>query len=70
MGIFTSQAVAEHATEQLCRLGITREQMHFLVPGASFTQSEQVPTSETEQPGMGPALGSVVAALQLLSASR
>src|SRR5215475_192454 len=60
VGIFTSRAAAEHATEQLCRLGITRDQIHFLVPSAALEQPEQVPTSETEQPGMGPALGSVV----------
>ena len=60
VGIFTSQAAAEHAAEQLCRLGIARDQIHFLVPGTSLEQPEQVPTSETEQPGMGPALGSVV----------
>ncbi len=60
VGIFTAQAAAEHAAEQLGRLGIAREQIHFLIPGTSLDQSEQVPTSETEQPGMGPALGSVV----------
>ena len=60
VGIFTAQAAAEHAAEQLCRLGIARDQIHFLIPGTSIDQSEQVPTSETEQPGMGPALGSVV----------
>ena len=57
VGIFTSQAVAEQAAEQLCRLGIARDQIHFLVPGASLDRPEQVPTSDTEQPGMGSALG-------------
>jgi len=52
--------MAAQAAEQLCRLGITRDQIHFLVPGASPDQPEQVPTSDTEQPGMGPALGGVV----------
>jgi hypothetical protein len=60
VGIFTSRAAAEQATEQLCRLGIARDQIHFLVPGASLDQPAQVPTSETEQPGMGTALGGVV----------
>ena len=60
VGIFTSRVAAEQATEQLCRLGIARDQIHFLVPGASFEQPEQVPTSDTEQPGMGSALGGVV----------
>jgi hypothetical protein len=60
VGIFISQAAAEHAAEQLRQLSIDREQIHFLIPGAAIDQSELVPTSETEQPGMGPALGSVV----------
>jgi hypothetical protein len=60
VGIFTSRAAAEQATEQLYRLGIARDQIHFLVPGSSLDRPEQVPTSETEQPGMGPALGGAV----------
>jgi outer membrane lipoprotein SlyB len=60
VGIFTSRVAAEQATEQLCRLGIARDQIHFLVPGASLEQPAQVPTSDTEQPGMGSALGGVV----------
>jgi hypothetical protein len=53
VGIFTSRAAAEQAAEQLCSLGIARDQSHFLVPGAGPDSLEQVPTSETEQPGMG-----------------
>jgi outer membrane lipoprotein SlyB len=60
VGIFTSKVAAEHAAEQLCSLGIARDQIHFLVPSASSEQPEQVPTSDTEQPGMGSALGGVV----------
>jgi len=60
VGIFTSQAAAGHAAEQLRSLGIAPEHINFLMPGASAAQLEQVPTTETEQPGMGPALGSVV----------
>jgi len=60
VGIFTSQMAAEHAAEQLYRLDITRDQIHYLVPGTALEQPEQVPTSETEQPGMGPAIGGVV----------
>jgi hypothetical protein len=60
VGIFTSQAAAERAAERLCSLGIAREHINFLIPGASATQLEQVPTTDTEQPGMGPALGGVV----------
>ena len=60
VGIFTSRTVAEQAAEQLYRLGIARDQVHFLVPGASLDRPDQVPTSETEQPGMGTALGGAV----------
>ena len=60
VGIFTSQKAAEHAAERLYSLGITREHINFLVPGASVAELEAVPTTETEQPGMGPAMGSVV----------
>jgi len=60
VGIFTSQAAAERAAERLCSLGIAREQINFLIPGASQAQLEHVPTSDTEQPGMGAAIGGVV----------
>lgn len=60
VGIFTSRAAAEQAADRLYALGITRERTSFLVPGASNAQLEQVPTTETEQPGMGSALGGVV----------
>jgi hypothetical protein len=60
VGIFTSQIAAEHAAERLRTLGIHREHISFLVPGVSAAQLEQVPTSGTEQPGMGPAIGGVV----------
>jgi hypothetical protein len=60
VGIFTSQVAAEQAAERLRTLGIDREHINFLVPGISEAQLEQVPTTETEQPGMGPAIGGVV----------
>lgn len=60
VSIFTSRAAAEHAADQLRGLGIAREQLHFLIPGAAETQLTQAPTTDTEQPGMGPALGGVV----------
>src|ERR1044071_5484847 len=60
VGIFTSQAEAEHAAERLCSLNIAREQINFLIPGATQAELERVPTTETEQPGMGPALGGVI----------
>jgi len=60
VGIFTSQTAAARATERLYSLGIPREHINFLAPGASEAQLAHVPTTETEQPGMGPAIGGVV----------
>jgi len=60
VGIFTSQAAAERAADRLYQLGIGWEQINFLIPGDSQAQLEQVPTTETEQPGMGPAIGGLV----------
>ena len=60
VAIFTSQEAAEHAAARLGSLGIPREQLHFLMPGAPAAARAEVPTTETEQPGMGGALGSVV----------
>jgi hypothetical protein len=60
VGIFTSQAAAERGAECLRALGITPEHINLLIPGASKEQLAQVPTTETEPPGVGPALGGVV----------
>jgi hypothetical protein len=60
VAIFTSQEAAEHAAARLGSLGIPRAQMTFLIPGASAAALKEVPTTETEQPGIGTALGSVV----------
>src|SRR5687767_6666979 len=60
VAIFTAQEAAEHAAAQLGSLRIPREQINVLMPGAPATAREEVPTTETEQPGMGTALGSVV----------
>jgi len=60
VGIFTSQAAAESAAGRLGSIGIAWEQINFLIPGASQAQLERVHTTETEQPGMGAALGGVV----------
>lgn len=59
-GIFTSQAAAERAAEGLRSKGIAPEHINFLTPGASRAQLETVPTTETEQPGMGKAVGGLV----------
>lgn len=60
-GIFSSRADAERAVENLRSAGLAGERVSLLSPGA--TQGEidrEVPTTETEQPGMGAALGGTV----------
>ena len=59
-GIFTSQAAAEHAAERLRSKNIVHEHINLLTPGTSRAQLEAVPTTETEQPGMGKAVGGLV----------
>jgi len=60
VGIFSSRAAAERAAHGLRTLGITDEHLNFLTPGAADDQPKAVPTTDTEQPGMGKALGGVV----------
>jgi hypothetical protein len=60
VGIFTSHADAERAAQELRALGIADEHLNFLVPGTTTLHTDAVPTTDTEQPGMGKALGGVV----------
>jgi hypothetical protein len=60
-GIFNSRADAERAAEQLRTNGLTDKEISLLAPGTSERDiNTTVPTTETEQPGMGSALGGVV----------
>lgn len=60
-GIFNSRADAARAVEQLRSLGIADERVSLLSPGTSVEDLDAaVPTTETEQPGMGKALGGAV----------
>ncbi len=60
-GIFKSRADAERAAETLRTGGIDRDHINLLTPGTTDAELEAaVPTTETEQPGMGGALGGVV----------
>src|SRR6185369_13831680 len=60
VGIFNSQSEAERALQRLRSIGIADNHISFLTPGASEKKLEAVATSDTEQPGMGAALGGVV----------
>jgi hypothetical protein len=59
-GIFTECAAARRALRDLRILGINDRHVDLLVPGAAEERLSEVPTADTEQPGMGKAVGSVV----------
>src|SRR5215210_5308909 len=62
-GIFQSRRDAERAAENLRSAGIKSEHINLLTPGTTDAELESaVPTTETEQPGMGGALGGTVGA--------
>src|SRR6266566_1767693 len=60
-GIFSSRAAAEEGVRQLHSLGIPNDRIALLTPGMSDKRVEStVPTADSEQPGMGQALGGTV----------
>lgn len=60
-GIFRSRADAERAVEGLRSTGVGEDRISLLAPGTTSGELEAaVPTTETEQPGMGGALGGTV----------
>lgn len=61
-GVFRFPQMARKAAGELRRLGFTEEQVSLLFPGSTEREIHSVPTSETEQPGMGSAIGGMVGA--------
>lgn len=61
-GVFRFPEMARRAAGELRRLGFPEEQVSLLFPGSTEKEIHSVPTSETEQPGMGSAIGGVVGA--------
>jgi hypothetical protein len=60
-GIFNSRAEAERAAEHLQSAGIASDNINLLAPGTAQEELDAaVPTTETEQPGMGKAIGGAV----------
>lgn len=59
-GIFNSTAEAESAVEALRMAGIDEGRISLLTPATSGQQLDEVPTTETEQPGMGKAIGGAI----------
>jgi len=61
-GVFRSRQAAYQAAEVLAGAGFAHDQITVLYPGASESQVRSLPASETEQPGMGSAIGGVLGA--------
>jgi len=60
-GVFTSQDQAENAVNQLRSLGITDKRIGIVRPGTAPERLEAgVPVTDTEEPGMGRAMGAAV----------
>jgi hypothetical protein len=59
-GIFTTREETERAVAHLRKLGIKDTNINVLTPGSGGQEIGAVQTSDTEQPGMGAALGGLV----------
>lgn len=62
VGVFRSRTDAEHAVNDLRRLGQPEETIVFLTPNAFDAELERVPTTTAESPGIGKAISTVVGA--------
>ena len=62
VGIFRNRESARRAAADLHSAGVPAARINLLLPGdaGSLEAAESVPTSDTEQPGMGKAVGGVV----------
>jgi hypothetical protein len=59
-GIFKSRAAAQRAITELEAAGISAEEINLLSPLAAEDEHARVAVADTEQPGMGKALGGLV----------
>jgi len=60
VGVFKTRYSAEHGIDRVMMMGVVRERINILTPGSPKRQIGDVPVSDTEQPGMGAAVGKVV----------
>ncbi len=61
-GVFHSRENAQRGYAELRRAGFSPDDINFLAPGATEEQVHSIPTSTTEQPGVGKAIGGAVGA--------
>jgi hypothetical protein len=59
-GVFKSQSDAQRGATQLLPIGISKDRINVLTPGASEKELDAVPVDAAEQPGMGKAIGAAV----------
>ena len=59
-GIFTTREAAERGVAALDGVGVPRDRVSVLMPGASTAELRSVPTQDAEPPGTGTAIGAVV----------
>ena len=59
-GIFANRSDAEQAVRDLLAMGIAEKNVDLLTPDLDGDRVATVPTADSEQPGMGRAVGSVV----------
>jgi hypothetical protein len=61
VGIFSSPAAADRAVKDLVNAGVPPAKVRKLTPGSPEREIHSaIPTADTEQPGMGKAVGAVV----------
>src|SRR5262249_38876680 len=61
-GVFQSAEAARRAAIELRNAGLRPDDLNLLFPGSSEERIHSLPTSDTEQPGVGAAIGGVVGA--------
>ena len=61
-GVFPSRTAAEHAVDALGSAGVSADKVTLLTPGDLQNKLQSVRVDETEQPGMGKAIGAVLGA--------
>jgi len=61
-GVFASRIDAEHATQRLTSVGVSKDRITLLFPEQAEKGLQALPISDAEQPGVGKALGGVVGA--------
>jgi hypothetical protein len=60
VGIFATGEQAEAALIKVRKVGIAESSIIFLTGGKSENQLDQIPTTDAERDGMGPAMGAVM----------